>query len=141
MKKINTTNTIILLSLVIIVMLIFIVSSRNNPTMTNESLFDKQERCAKNRENAQKQLKDSFKLATPYFYDIFYSSKTGTCIYTYGLILSGQSPNEIGSFAVTDYFTGEQLFSVDYDNSSGDENQYSYTKRPQFSDMVEEYKK
>lgn len=142
MDKVNTTNTIIVsLGLIIVGLLIFIASSKNNPFVASESLFNKQERCANNRENAQKQLEDSFKLATPYFYDIFYSSKTGTCVYTYGLILSGQSPNEIGSFVIADYFTGEQLFTVDYDNSSGNEKQYSYTKRPYFSNMVEEYKK
>jgi len=109
--------------------------------LDNESLFNKQERCADNRESAQRQLEENYKIATPYFYDIFYSPKTKTCVYTYGLLLAGESPTEIGGFVIADYFAGKTLFSVDYDNSSGDESQYSYTVRPKFSDMVEQYKK
>jgi len=105
-----------------------------------ESLFEKQERCANNRENAIKQLEDTYSLATPYFYDIFYSPKTDTCVYTYGLLLYGTSPDEIGSFGIADYFTGEQLFSVKYDNSSKDSSEYSYNIRPQHTQAVESYR-
>lgn len=141
-KRVVDSNIVVLVLVLIIFALgAYLINSKNSSTPTTESLFDKQERCANNRDNAQKQLEESYKLATPYFYDIFYSQKTGTCVYTYGLVLSGESPNEIGSFVIADYFTGEQLFSIQYDNSSNDESKFSYTVRPQFEDKVAEYKK
>ncbi len=131
----------IFLSVIIIFLIGFIITEQNNPTANSESLFEKQERCVNNRDNAKKRLQETYSLATPYFYDIFYSSKTGTCVYTYGLVLSGVSPEEVGSFVIADYFTGEDLFNVDYDNSAEDSSLYSYNKRSDFRDMVEKYKK
>lgn len=134
-------NIIIAILLIVVVATGYLAFQNSKGGVASGSLFEKQERCANNRENAKQQLEDSFSLATPFFYDIFYSPKTDTCVYTYGLILSGNPPEEIGSFVVADYFTGEELFSVQYDNSSGDENQYSYNIRPKFTEAVEEYKK
>lgn len=134
-------NIVIVILLIVVVALGYFALQNNKGGVASESLFEKQERCANNRENAKQRLEDSFSLATPFFYDIFYSPKTDTCVYTYGLNLSGNPPEEIGSFVIADYFTGEELFSIQYDNSSGDENQYSYTIRPKFTEAVEEYKK
>jgi len=131
----------IFLVLIIIILVGFIFTEQSNQTMSSESLFEKQERCANNRENAQKRLRETYSLAAPYFYDIFYSPKTGTCVYTYGLVLYGVSPEEVGSFVIADYFTGEILFDVDYDNSTEDSSLYSYNKRPDFTNMIEKYKK
>jgi hypothetical protein len=133
--------TIIILIIALGATIYFAFQNDNKNGVASESLFEKQERCANNRENAKQQLEDAFSLATPFFYDIFYSPKTDTCVYTYGLILAGNPPEEIGSFVIADYYTGEELFSVQYDNSSGDESQYSYTIRPEFTKAVEEYKK
>jgi len=134
-------NIIIVILLLAVGATAYLAFQNNKSDVVSESLFEKQERCANNRENAKQQLKDSFSLATPFFYDIFYSPKTETCVYTYGLILFGNPPEEIGSFVIADYFTGEKLFSVQYDNSSGDESQYSYNIRPKFTEAVEGYKK
>lgn len=134
-------KNIIIAILVLVVGVTTYFAFQNNGTVVSESLFEKQERCANNRENAKQQLEDSFSLATPFFYDIFYSSKTGTCVYTYGLILLGEPPEETGSFVIADYFTGETLFEVGYDNSSDNDEEYSYNIRPKFTEAVEEYKK
>ncbi|HED05408.1 MAG TPA: hypothetical protein ENI61_01840, partial [Ignavibacteria bacterium] len=50
----------IFLIVVIIFLVGFIFTEQNNPVANSESLFEKQERCANNRENAKK--KDSKKL-------------------------------------------------------------------------------
>lgn len=134
-------NTVILLMVVIIGLVVFIFNEPKGPAITGESLFEKQETCAGNRENAEDQLEHTYSRATPYFYDIFYSFKTGTCVYTYGLVLYGVSPEEVGSFVIADYFTGEQLFEVTYDNSTEDSSEYSYNKRPLFTEMIKEYRK
>ena len=141
--KQNWFKIIIVVASLVVVMAIgyYFIYLPKQQGQDSESLFNKQEQCASNRENAQRQLEETYKLATPYFYDIFYSQKTKTCVYTYGLLLAGESPNEIGSFVIADYFTGKQLFSVDYDNSSGDDSKYSYTVRPLFSEIVESYNK
>ncbi len=132
-KNLITIGAIILIS--------SIFAIQNNQKIDNaDSLFEKQERCSNNRENAKKQLEGTYSLATPYFYDIFYSPKTETCVYTYGVVLYGVSPRDVGGFMIADYFTGEQLFSVDYDNSTEDSSEYSYNKRPLFSEKVEEYR-
>ncbi len=131
----------ILLAVVIIFLIGLIFIKQRTITTSSESLFEKQGICANNRENAKERLQETYSLATPYFYDIFYSPKTDTCVYTYGLVLSGVSPEEIGSFVIADYFTGEILFDIDYDNSTEDSNLYSYNKRPDFTNMIEKYKK
>jgi hypothetical protein len=139
---IHKGNIIIALLLVVIICMgIYFVTLKKNPEVAGESLFDKREHCANNRQNAQDQLENNYKLATPYFYDIFYSPKTGTCVYTYGLLLLGKSPNEVGSFVIADYFTGESLVSFQYDNSTEDESKYSYSVRPKFDDAVMLYRK
>ena len=107
---------------------------------TNKISFEKREKCANYRDKAQEQLEETYKMATPYFYDIFYSPKIDSCIYTHGLLLAGISPNEIGNFKIVDYFSGETIFSVGYDNSSENEEDYSYIKRPIFSEEVDKYR-
>ncbi|MBU1046644.1 hypothetical protein KKH36_02590 [Patescibacteria group bacterium] len=107
---------------------------------SSNTLFDKREKCANYREQAKNQLNETYKIATPYFYDIFYSSKLDTCLYTHGLELFGTPPNESGSFVIVDYFSGDEIFSVDYDNSSTNEDNWSYNQRPNYSKEVEKYK-
>jgi hypothetical protein len=103
-------------------------------------LFEKQKSCAESKLKAREYLDSQYTLLTPYFYDLFYSPKTGTCIITYGLLISGESPNEIGSFIIDDYFTSETLEEFQYWNSSDDESLHSYNIRPSFTQKVEEYK-
>jgi len=107
---------------------------------TGNSLFEKQVICVNYTENAKKQLEDSYTLATPYFYEIFYSPKTKTCVYIDGVILSGSAPNDIGIFHINDYFTKETLFFINYDNTSSDEKMNSYDRRLIFSNEVKKYK-
>ena len=139
MKKISELSPLILL-VIIVGLVLYIFSIDKNQVVTGESLFEKQERCANNRDNAKKQLEESYRLATPYFYDMFYSSKTDTCIYSYGVVLYGVAPKETGVFNIYDYFTNERLYSINYDNSSGDEENYSYNIRPKFNEEIEKYK-
>lgn len=106
-----------------------------------DSLFEKQEKCASYREDAKQRMEDNYSISTPYFYDIFYSPKTDTCIYTYGVLLVEGSSGDLGSFIIADYFSGANLFSVTYDNSSENIEEFSYNKRPLFSEKVEEYRK
>jgi len=134
-------NKNLIIAVLIITLGVSLYFNFQNSEVSSNSLFEKQERCANNRENVKRQLEESFSVATPYFYDIFYSPKTDTCVYTYGLLLYGESPEEVGSFVIADYFTGKELFSIRYDNSSSDESQYSYTIRPEFTKEVEKYKK
>lgn len=128
------------LCLTIVGLTIYIINLKEVNNLALESSFAKKELCANNRQNAQKQLDENYSMATPFFYDIFYSSKTDSCIYTYGLVLYGTSPNEVGSFIIMDYFNGQKIESFKYDNSSGDEKQYSYTIRPHFDKAVERYR-
>lgn len=133
----NTTSLIIIF--VVGITLGYLLFNGNSANTESEP-FAKREKCANYTEEAQQQLLGSYRLATSYFYDIFYSPKIDSCIYTYGLLLAGESPNELGSFNIVDYFSGEIIFSVNYDNSSKDEKDWSYMRRPIFSDEVEKYR-
>jgi hypothetical protein len=106
----------------------------------DDEIFEKQKSCADSRLAATEYLENQYKLMTPYFYDLFYSPKTKTCIMTYGLLTSGESPNEIGSFIIDDYFTGETIKEFQYWNSSDNESLHSYNIRPEFTKTIEEYK-
>lgn len=115
--------------------------SSENPVSGQDTSFEKREKCANYREEAQIQLEETYSIAVPFFYDIFYSPKEDSCVYTHGLILMGDPPNERGSFVIVDYFSGDILFSVDYDNSSEDRSDWSSEQRPKFSAEVEGYRK
>ncbi|GMQ82686.1 MAG: hypothetical protein BMS9Abin05_2144 [Rhodothermia bacterium] len=107
---------------------------------SEESLFEKQERCANNRVGAIEKLVGSYQTMTPYFYEIFYSPKTDTCVYTHGVVIGGESPDELGSFKLKDYFTGEDLEAFYYDNASDDVEEWSSVVRPKFREAYEKYR-
>ena len=132
---------ILILILLTLAMGTYIIVKRYKYSEPNEALFDKRESCANNKENAKKQLSETYSLANSYFYDIFYSSKMDTCIYSYGLVLTGNPPDEMGSFVISDYFTGETFFSINYDNSSSDDRQHSYNVRPKYTEVLKNYRK
>lgn len=115
-------------------------STPKAPAVAEESSFEKKKECALLRKDAQTQLEENYQFATPYFYDIFYSPKLNSCVYTYGVLLFGESPNELGSFILADFFTGETIVSENYDNSSDDESRWSYEVRPIWSQQVDEYR-
>jgi len=131
--------------LISIIITIFIMSSLMvffslKKTNSNDISFEKKATCMNYEEDAKKQLLEAYSLATPYFFDIFYSSKTDSCVYTYGLVLSGEAPNDKGKFVIEDYFLKKILFSIDYDNSSTIDELNSYDKRMIFSEEKEIYK-
>lgn len=106
----------------------------------SEVSFEEKERCSNYRAEAKQQMQKSYRLVTPYFYNIFYSPKVDSCVYTYGVISAGELPNEVGAFKLADYFSGETLINVRYNNSSDQENDWSYKKRPLYEERVREYR-
>ncbi|MDP2690929.1 MAG: hypothetical protein Q8O95_00800 [bacterium] len=118
----------------------FYISKQNVPPKINSDLvFDKQRQCVLLREEAMKKMEGDFKMATPFFYDIFYSPVTDSCLYSYGLLLAGESPNEIGSFNLVDYFSGKTIVSEKYDNSSANYKQNSPDIREKWNQEVKKY--
>jgi len=104
------------------------------------SSFERKKECALLADGAKQQMNETYQLAQPFFYSIFYSPKVDSCVYTYGLVLSGVSPNETGSFVLADFFTGESLVSETYYNDSDDEQLYSYVIREKWNGLVDEYR-
>lgn len=108
---------------------------------SGEMLFNKKRQCIELRDQAQKKMTEDFKIAKPFFYDIFYSSKTDSCLYHYGLLLLGESPNETGSFILADFFSGKTLAEAIYDNGSTDITKNSPFVREAWEKVVDSYRK
>ena len=111
-----------------------------NKAVLEDSQFERKKECALLAGKAKQQMEESYQLAQAFFYSIFYSPKTDSCVYTYGLVLSGESPNETGSFVLADFFTGESLLSETYYNASDDEQLLSYVIREKWNGQVDEYR-
>lgn len=126
------------LGIIILGLAIYIVYS--NSKSSGDSIFEKQRACIEYRDDAAQEMTDNYSLASSYFYEVFFSPKTDTCLYTYGLVLTGISPKEVGSFVIVDYFTKETLFSLQYDNGGADEKKYSYNIRPVYEAELKKYK-
>lgn len=107
---------------------------------SSEAFFEKKRQCAELRDRAQKKMVDDFKMAKPFFYEIFYSPKTDSCLYHYGLLLLGEPPNETGSFVLADFFSGRTITEAAYDNGSTDVTKNSPSVREGWSKIVDSYR-
>jgi hypothetical protein len=143
----NQNVIISVLATCVILMGLFIIYLINNqasqiePIVSDNKIsFDKQKTCSKYRESAQKKIEESYNLAQPYFHEIFYSPTTDTCLIAYGIVLAGVAPNDIGSFVIEDYFSNKELFSVNYDNTSENEKDYSYEVRRKYTEALNQFK-
>jgi len=131
---------LVLLSLILLVTGCTVGYQGNSENAKTTSSFEMRKECALLADKAKLQMEEAYTLAQPYFYDIFYSPKVDSCVYTHGLLLLGSSPNETGSFVLADFFSGETLVSETYYNGSGDEQLYSYVVREVWKDQVNEYR-
>ena len=134
--------TITVTTLVVSAFFLFYIAKKGNDqciSSDSSAIFEKQRQCVLLREGAKKKMEDDFKIATPFFYDIFYSPVTDSCLYTYGLLLAGEAPNEIGSFNLVDYFSGKTIISEQYDNSSDDFSKNSPDVREKWNMEVSKY--
>lgn len=137
----NKTIPIILVVAVLGILAGYFAGNQNATIESKEvSIFEKQRQCSLLRDNAKKKMEEDYKVATPFFYEIFYSPKTDSCLYHYGLKLYGTSPNEVGVFLLTDFFSGEDVGRAPYDNSSPDESKNSPDVRDDWNKIVDSYR-
>lgn len=120
--------------------LLFSFSVFSNKSTPEKTIFEKKKECALLIDEAKNKMESDYKTMTPFFYDIFYSAKTDSCLYSYGVLVAGQSPEEIGSFILVDFFSGETLVSEQYYNNAEDSKLWSSTVRDKWREQVDTYK-